>query len=98
MTKTNAPMVAGEDARTIARALSCINTKRTEPNGMVHISGVIPRELTPPFTRAFARIDAEFLIADAELVGQPDDPRRTDDQRRADVLVELAVRVGAALA
>ena len=43
--------------------------------------------------RALMRIEAEFFLEDAELLGTAADKQRTHEQRGADALLELARRV-----
>lgn len=91
------PQVFGETASDVARAFLYFNTTK-RIDGTYHVDASVPAEHSEAFVRAFMRVDAELLQADAALVGRvPPSKIRTDEQRRADALVELVQKTGAAL-
>lgn len=90
------PTVAGERLSALVGALLQIKLEE-RPNGSWAIDGTLDRESGAPFVAALMRVEAELLAAYAIVVAGGGEPR-TDEQRRADALVELAVRVGAARA
>ncbi|MGH9025766.1 MAG: DUF222 domain-containing protein [Acidimicrobiia bacterium] len=85
-------LVAGEPVELLVEALVRIDFTE-EPDGMVHGTVRLEPELGLPFFRALMRAEAELLLQDANALGQAHDEKRTDDQRRADAFVALALRV-----
>lgn len=89
-------LVAGEPAKTLLVALGRLSWEEG-PDGMKSVSARLEPALGTPFARALMRIQAELLLHDANTYGQPDAEARTDEQRAADALVALALRVSDAL-
>jgi hypothetical protein len=85
--------VAGEPIDTLLQALLKFQWS-TPTDGMMHFKVKLEPELAVPFNRALMRVDAELLLQDADQL-TPENARdlRTDDQRHADALVALALRV-----
>jgi len=84
--------IGGEPRELLLRAMACL-TVTDAPGGGGFVSGKLPRDLAEPFTRALMRIEAEFLLNDAEAftatVGEP----RTQSERRADALEAIVFRL-----
>jgi hypothetical protein len=89
-------LVAGERAETLLEALQLIEWQ-PRPNGMTSATACFEPRLGAPLARALMRIEAELLLADADTHGRPGTESRTHDQRAADALVALALRVADAL-
>jgi hypothetical protein len=87
--------VAGESVDALRRAFADFMWKR-RPDGGFRISARLDRELADPLLRALIRIEAELLAEDANLIGSSDTALRTPEQRRADALVALGLRVAEA--
>jgi hypothetical protein len=51
-------------------------------------------EVAQPLFRAMMRVEAELLLEDADNLGSDAHEDRTHEQRAADALVRLAVRIG----
>lgn len=85
-------LVAGEPVELLAQALGQFELSE-EPDGMIDVSVRLEPELGVPFSRALMRVEAELLLQDADALGGPHDEKRTDDQRRADALVALSLRI-----
>jgi hypothetical protein len=86
-------LVAGEPVDTLLRALLLFRRRKSK-DGMMHFNVTLEPELAAPFNRALMRVDAELLLADADqLTAENARALRTYDQRRADALVALALRV-----
>ncbi len=93
----NPATVAGEDLKSLARALVHFKSS-TRSDGRMTFDFVLPPPLGDVFARALYRTEAELLAADADLIGTTDDTwQRTPEERRADALVALVVKVGAAM-
>ena len=61
-------------------------------DGMMHFRVELPPELGEPLMRALMRVEAEFILADADGLGRGGE-ERTYEQRSCDALVELTRRV-----
>jgi hypothetical protein len=85
-------MVAGEPLDVLVKALASFKFRKT-PRGMINVTAQLDRDLGPPFLRALMRVEAELLVHDADLVGGSEVENRTPDQRRADALVALVLRI-----
>ena len=68
------------------------------PNGGVELHGEFESHVATPLWRAMMRVEAEFLVADAEGISPEQPPTRTDPQRQSDAFVELVRRIGEAMA
>jgi len=90
--------VAGEPAETLLMALARIEWDSEESDGSTSGSCVLEPALGRPLIRALMRVEAELLEHDANSFGQPDVEMRTHEQRSADALIALALRVSDALA
>jgi hypothetical protein len=86
----------GESAVELIEILKLMKRGR-RPNGMWHFELSLPCEQMAPLVRAIMRVEAELLLDDARRVGTDDEERRTPEQRRADALVALTLRVADAL-
>lgn len=84
--------VAGEPLVTLIEALQQFEVKSTR-NGMTSFSMQLEPRLATPFFRALMRVEAELLLGDANRLGQENWEDRTHEQRAADALVALALRV-----
>ncbi len=87
--------VEGEPVEVLRQALMRFRFDG-ERDGLMHFSVKLPPELGDPFMRALMRIEAEFLLADADGLGRGAEVR-THRQRDHDALVELMRRIGAAV-
>lgn len=95
---TEGPLVAGEPARALARALIECKTE-TMDDGWVHLDLELDGVVAAPLARALMRVEAELLVKDAaEISPARLIPDRTPAQRRADAFVALVLRVGDAIA
>jgi hypothetical protein len=88
--------VAGESAQVLFAALQRMNWKEM-PDGMIRGTFRLEARLGQPFQRALMRIEAELLSDDANRIGTAGAEHRTYEQRAADALVALALRVTDAL-
>jgi len=89
-------LVAGEHAETLLEALHEIRWS-TLPNGAMSGTVHLEPRLGDPFARALMRVQAELLLHDADTYPQEEADVRTHEQRAADALVALALRVSDAL-
>jgi hypothetical protein len=84
--------IGGESRELLLRAIACL-TMAKGPGGEGILSGQLPQELAPPFTRALLRIEAELLLNDADVftaaIGEP----RTQSERRADAFTSMILRL-----
>lgn len=87
-------MVAGEPAEVLLRALRQLTWRKTG-TGMVRFSASLDQELGEPLYRALTRIERE--LRDADRVARRDVHVRTPEQRRADALAALALRLAEVL-
>jgi hypothetical protein len=85
-------LVAGERVDVLIQALREVEFTE-DPDGMMHGTVRLEPDLGLPFFRALMRVEAELLLQDANTLGRAHDENRTDDQRRADAFVALALRV-----
>jgi hypothetical protein len=85
-------MIAGEPLDMLINALATIKPKKTR-EGMVRITAEMGHDLGSSFVRALMRVEAELLAQDAEMLRGSESEFRTPDQRRADALVALVLRV-----
>jgi hypothetical protein len=83
-------LIAGVSRDTLIRALLLIRFRRT-PSGMCRIRGTLPPFLANPLVRALDRVEEDLLQIDLE--GGQGAMDRTSEQRRADALLELVIRV-----
>lgn len=90
-------MLAGEPIDVLVKALASLKWTETDA-GIVRFSALLDRELGHPLQRALMRIEGELLAQDAEQVGKRDSESRTAEQRRADALVALVLRLADARA
>ena len=88
--------VAGEPALTLLEAFRHFKWKKAR-DGMQTASFSLEPRLGNPLIRALMRVEAEFLLQDADHYGQPDAEQRTYEQRACDALVALGLRVADAL-
>ncbi len=88
-------LVAGESVDALLRAFADFTWKR-RPDGGFRISAHLDREVADPLVRALMRIEAELLAEDANLIGSSGTALRNPEQRRADALVALGLRVAEA--
>lgn len=89
---TDQQLVAGEPVELLIRAF--VRFKFTEgPDGMTHGQARLEPSLGIPLFRALMRVEAELLLRDADTLGDPQHEARTSEQRRADALVALALRI-----
>jgi Arc/MetJ-type ribon-helix-helix transcriptional regulator len=79
-------IVAGESAVLLVEAFSHIEFGPVR-NGMRRVSGTGEPRLAAPLIRALMRVEAELLVADADLVSEHEHELRTQPQRAADALV-----------
>jgi hypothetical protein len=84
-------LVAGESVDALRRAFAAFDWKRRK--GRLKCSVHLEAELAEPFVRALMRVEAELLLQDADLVGKPDTTLRTPEERRADALLALGLRL-----
>jgi hypothetical protein len=84
--------VAGEPVDVLLRAFRQLRFRKTSA-GMVRFSATLDRELGMPLQRALIRMERELLLNDIEHQGGSGPRMRTPDERRADALVALAVRL-----
>lgn len=89
---SDSDLVAGERRTDLVRAAAHIVVK-PKPNGRYSFNADIPAEVRPQFTRALMRVEAELMLHDADLIGAESGESRTPDQRRADALIALILRV-----
>lgn len=89
-------LVAGEHAETLFEALHEIRWS-TLPDGAVSGTVRLEPRLGHPFARALMRVQAELLLHDADTYPQEEAEVRTHEQRAADALVALVLRVSDAL-
>lgn len=90
--------VAGEPLRDLVPALLEIGENSwIDDEGMWRSEFALEPEIGTPFGRALMRVEADLLLEDADRLGDPDVEDRTPDQRRADALLALALRVGEVL-
>src|SRR5437868_5263467 len=87
--------VEGESIDLLLRALSKFRFEG-ERDGMVQFTVKLPPGLGQPFMRALMRVEAEFLLGDADALGSGGE-ERTHGQRGLDALIELARRATAAV-
>jgi hypothetical protein len=86
--------VAEEPVDDLVQALGQFRS-RERSDGMVNFDIKLDFEEAAPLRRALMRIEADLLLEDADLIGeQHPTEERTDEQRRADALMELVLRVG----
>ncbi|MGH8887855.1 MAG: hypothetical protein ACRDYX_22350 [Egibacteraceae bacterium] len=85
--------VAGERVADLVRMLTQIQMDQPASDGSYRFHFDVKNEVWAPFLRALMRIEAELLLHDADLVNASQPEPRTPDQRRADALVALALRV-----
>jgi hypothetical protein len=83
--------VAGEPIDVLRRALGRLGTRKTARG--VALDAAIPSEEALPFMRALMRVEAELLVHDADHLIGPDAAPRSADERRADALVALVLRI-----
>jgi hypothetical protein len=83
-------LVAGEPTRLLFEALEQFDRK-SRRDGMTHFTAVLEPRLGVPFMRALQRVELELLRDD-------DAPAGTPEQRAADALVVLVLRVADASA
>jgi len=88
-------IVEGEPLEVLLQALRKFRFDG-ERDGLTHFSVKLPPELGDPFMRALMRIEAEFLLADADSLGRGGE-QRTHGQRDHDALVELMRRICSAV-
>jgi len=65
-----------------------------DDQGWFHSSVALEPQLAQPLFRALMRAEAELLLEDADKLGSDAYEERTQEQRGADALVRLAVRMG----
>lgn len=85
-------MLAGEPIDVLVRALASFEWTR-KADGMVRVSASMDPELGRSFLRALERMEQELLVGDTERIGNGDTVFRTSEQRRADALVALVLRL-----
>jgi hypothetical protein len=85
-------LVAGESVDALRRAVAAFEWKRRS-NGWFRASVQLDRDLGDPLRRALMRVEAELLAKDADAIGRSDTAVRTVEQRRADALVALGLRL-----
>lgn len=85
--------VAGERVGDLVRMLTQILVDEPDSDGCYRVCFHFKNEEGAPFVRALMRIEAELLLHDANLVDANQIEPRTPEQRRADALVALALRV-----
>lgn len=96
--QTPGPLVAGEPANALARALIECQTETTV-DGRVHVDLQLAGVMAAPLARALLRVEAELLVHDAAKISPVAlVPDRSAAQRRADAFVALVLRVGEAVA
>ncbi len=88
--------VAGEPIQLLARALRRFEVRRRRA-GSAFLDVKLPPDLSLPLLRALMRIEAELLTDEANRLSATYPDPRTDEQRRADALMALALRVEEAL-
>jgi len=97
-TPARSRVVAGEPAVALVRAFLKFMTV-TLPDGRVWVNAELDGNEGAPLARALMRVEAEFLVKDAEKISADGRvPTRTPAQRRADALVAVVLRVQNALA
>ena len=89
-------LVAGEDAQTLVEALLRFRWSDAADGGQSATFELEPH-LGAPLIRAVMRVEAELLLDDADHYPHGADAERTSEQRAADALVALALRVTDAL-
>ena len=85
-------LIGGELRDDLLRALTFVSTE-SGPDGSYIVNGDLPPEVAPPFIRAILRIEAELLLHDAEQVALGKGEPRTQEERRTDAFLALALRV-----
>jgi hypothetical protein len=65
-----------------------------DDRGGFESSVTLAPDVAQPLFRALMRAEAELLLEDAEALGSDSYEERTHEQRGADALVRLAVRMG----
>lgn len=88
-------MVAGEPVDVLVKALRQLKWKKTNA-GMMRFSAMLDRELGMPLHRALIRIERELLDQDIDQAGESGVQMRTPEQRGADALMALVLRVAEA--
>ncbi len=90
--------VAGESLRDLIPALQeVVKDAQVDEDGMWSGAFALEPETGTPFMRALMRIEAELLLEDADRLGEAVGEERTPDQRRADALLALTLRMSDAL-
>ncbi len=93
ITNDEGPFVAGEHATSLLHALLQAKIK-PEPDGMWLFDLRLQPPQAAPLFRALMRVEAELLVQDADSISDAHlEPPRTDDQRRVDAFVALAMRI-----
>jgi hypothetical protein len=85
-------LLAGEPRDLLTKALSAMPWKRGS-DGMLHCSVTLVPELGGPLLRALMRVEAELLAHDADRLEITGEACRSPEQRRADALVALVLRL-----
>jgi hypothetical protein len=84
--------VAGEPVEALLEALLLFKWKE-ESNGMARGSARLEPRLAQQFFRALMRVQAEFMLEDANRLGTEGFEDRTNEHRAADALIALALRI-----
>ena len=88
--------VAGERADLLLEAYLQFEWKPAR-NGMSTVTGELEPRLAQPLVRAIMRVEAEFLLEDADHHGEAESEERTHDQRACDAFLALGLRVADAM-
>jgi Domain of unknown function (DUF222) len=89
---TDTISVAGEPAAALFEIIRKLPLQR-QPSGRWSIDHTMPPAEGAMLARAIMRIEAELMMSDADQVGRDESSARTPDERRADALVALVLRV-----
>ena len=89
-------LVAGEPAETLLEVLQQIGFRKRS-NSMTRLDACLEPRLGDPLYRALLRVQAKLLLQDADAFGKLHADIRTHEQRAADALGALVLRVSDAL-
>jgi hypothetical protein len=91
----NGIVIAGEPVELLVEALGQFEWQPVR-NGRVHAQADLEARLFEPLRRALMRVEAELMTEDADTIGTANSNDRTYEQRSADALMTLALRMAEA--